>query len=101
MTREIAPVAFHSVSEHEDLEAPRPPVRRRHRHDAEVSAPPTPLQLVETQVEAPMPVVEDELPRRTKPRRRRAAPAGNDPVMLVETRDGVDHAAQGENPPTP
>jgi hypothetical protein len=41
---------------------------------------------------------EDDLPRRTRPRRRRAGPAVPEPLQLVET-DG--NAKAGDNPPTP
>jgi len=34
--------------------------------------------------------VEDELPRRTKPRRRRSGPAPAEPLMLVETQPNAD-----------
>ena len=79
----VEPAAFHAVSEHQDVEAHRP-VRRRRHHD-EADAVQAPLMLVETQGETPAPVMEDELPRRTKPRRRRNAEAQAEPLTLVET----------------
>src|SRR5262249_30675768 len=73
------PIAFHDVSEHQDSEAHRP-VRRRHR-ETPAGAEQAPLLLVETQAPAvetaPM---EDEQPRRTKPRRRRGAQADSGPL---------------------
>lgn len=77
------PVAFHSVSEHQDGEAHRP-VRRRHHH-GEASAAPTPLQLVETTGQAEAAPVEEDLPHRTKPRRRRGGATDAEPLMMVET----------------
>ena len=79
----VEPAAFHAVSEHQDVEAHRP-VRRRRHHDEAVAVQ-APLMLVETQGETPVPVMEDELPRRTKPRRRRNAEAQAEPLTLVET----------------
>jgi ribonuclease E len=95
------PAAFHAVSEHDEASAePHRPARRR-RPMSEVPAQPVqaaPLQLVETQVEtAPVPI-EDELPRRSKPRRRRrdgSQPA--EPLMLVETQQGGE-GARPDNP---
>jgi hypothetical protein len=42
---------------------------------------------------------EDDLPRRTKPRRRRPASAANEPLLLVETQPGAE-APPTDNPPT-
>jgi hypothetical protein len=81
--------AFQAVSQHQDSEASRP-VRRRHREDSAPAAS-EPLQLVETasdKVAAVAPAVEEEAPRRTKPRRRRAVEVANEPLQLVETRPG-------------
>jgi ribonuclease E len=91
------PAAFHAVIQHDDVEAEaHKPVRKRRRHDGEsASNEPAALQMVETQVETPPPVVEDETPRRTKPRRRRGAEAPAEPLMLVETQPGTSA------PPTP
>ena len=90
------PVAFKAVIQHDDAEdadAHRPQRKRRHGSDEANQA--QQLQLVETQVEAaPLPV-EDELPRRTKPRRRRSGSAEAEPLKLVETQ------ASTESPPTP
>ena len=96
------PAAFHAVSEHDaaaaaaEEEAHRPQRRRRQASDAtqgEVA-----LQLVETQAETPPLAAEDELPRRTKPRRRRGGPVEEAPLMLVETQGGTE---QPDTPPTP
>lgn len=90
-----SPVAFHEVSQHDGSEIHRP-VRKR-RHEAGSSAEPAvELQLVETQSEKVQAVafVEDELPRRTKPRRRRSAPEESGPLQLVETRGDTLPPAQ-------
>ena len=95
------PGAFHAVSEHDaaaaaEEEAHRPVRRRKQGSDsAQMEAP---LQLVETQAEAPPPVVDDDLPRRTKPRRRRGGAVEDAPLMLVETQGGAE---QTDTPPTP
>ncbi|MBC8022386.1 MAG: hypothetical protein H7Y14_04665, partial [Burkholderiales bacterium] len=44
---------------------------------------------VETQAEVPGAAAEDDLPRRTKPRRRRSQAADNEPLKLVETQPGT------------
>jgi hypothetical protein len=83
-------VAFHAVSEHEDTEAHRP-VRRRRQHDEAQAAQTTaPLQLVETSGQVEAPIAEDELPRRTKPRRRREGSVPSEPLILVETQTPSD-----------
>jgi len=90
-----APLEFHPVSEHEDSEIHRP---ARHRHAvAPVSAPDS-LQLVETSAAVIAAPIEDELPRRTKPRRRRAMAEDTGPLQLVETQPGTE-APPAENPP--
>ena len=95
-----AMTAFREVSEHDataaELESHRP--QRKRRHDA----PPdeaNELQLVETQGDAvaPMPV-EDDLPRRTKPRKRRGQAMAEEPLKLVETQPG---AQPQDGAPTP
>jgi hypothetical protein len=95
-----APVAFKAVTQHDDAddaEAHRPQRKRRHASDG--GDQPPPLQLVETQVEAaPLPV-DDEFPRRTKPRKRRSGPVAAEPLSLVETQPGA--ATPPESPPTP
>ena len=94
-----APVAFHAVSEHDtlpDAEAHRPQRKRRHASGSEGAE--ASLQLVETQSEAPAASVEDELPRRTKPRRRRGGTAANEPLQLVET-EGPTEPAPPDSPP--
>jgi hypothetical protein len=56
--------------------------------------------MVETQLEAvPAAPSEDELPRRSKPRRRRGGTAAQEPLQLVETEGGPE--AAGDNAPTP
>ncbi len=92
-------VEFHAVSEHEDNQETAPHHRRQRRNRAgeSGSAPvQTPLQLVETQAEVPpaSTLEEDDLPRRTRPRRRRNAPTDTGPLQLVETQPG-------ETPPNP
>jgi hypothetical protein len=76
----------------EEDEAHRP-VRRRPRTAAEQAAStPSALQLVETQAAAPAPAnAEDDLPRRTRPRRRRGGSQANEPLMLVETQGEDKH----------
>jgi hypothetical protein len=90
-------VEFHAVSEHDVVQEPEPhhrPQRRRRAADASGSAGEpvqAPLELVETQGEAPAPAAEEEEPpRRTRPRRRRreSAAGENEPLQLVETRPG-------------
>jgi ribonuclease E len=83
--------AFHAVSEYDEAAASdtHRPVRRR-RHPSEAQPQPVPLQLVETQVETAPEPVEDELPRRTKPRRRHSDRQPAEPLMLVETQQGAD-----------
>jgi len=93
-----APVAFHEVSEHEGGEGHRP-VRRRRHGEAGEAATAAPLQLVETQAEVAPPATEEDLPRRTKPRRRRSAPSESGPLQLVETQPGAQPPASSETPP--
>jgi ribonuclease E len=89
------PVAFHAVDELQDAERQRP-VRRR-RAEASSPAAPEPLQIVETTSAVPeAPALEDEPPRRTKPRRRRGGAVESEPLMLVETQPGAA-SAPGEN----
>ena len=81
------PAAFHAVSEHDtvaDEAASHKPVRRR-RHEPEQPVAEAPLQLVETQAPAAPIEIEDELPRRTRPRRRRGGTVQDEPLQLVET----------------
>jgi hypothetical protein len=95
-----APVVFHAVSEHDAaVEEAHRPVRRRKQTQAEADAAQAALQLVETQVEVPLPVaVDDEPPRRTRPRKRRGGPVANEPLMLVETQPGAE-ATRADNQP--
>src|SRR5205085_8010123 len=93
------PAAFHAVSEHDAVaeEAHRPVRRRRHGEEnaAETAAS---LQMVETQVPVTSaPPVEDELPRRTKPRRRRGGAQQDEPLQLVETQPGTESHADGSS----
>jgi hypothetical protein len=93
-------VAFQAVSQHDEAteEMHRPNRRRRHGAESQAAEPPA-LQLVETQAPAEAPAAEeDDLPRRTKPRRRRGANASqSEPLQLVET-----HAQEGsQDNPTP
>ncbi|HXZ49568.1 MAG TPA: Rne/Rng family ribonuclease [Usitatibacter sp.] len=95
-------VSFHAISEHDEVvEEPHRPQRRRRHPAAEAAAvEQPPLELVETQ-SAPTeaPASEEDLPRRTKPRRRRAAAADSGPLQLVETAAG--EGPSGEVPPAP
>jgi ribonuclease E len=90
-----APAAFRAVSEHDEVadESGHHPKRKR-RH-AEGQAEEAQLQLVETQAEAPVVPAEDELPHRTKPRRRRSQAADNEPLKLVETQPGTQPSQDG------
>jgi ribonuclease E len=94
------PREFQAVSEHDAVaeEAHRPQRKRREAtHDA---SQPQPLQLVETQAEAPPIAIEDDAPRRSKPRRRRSGPVEAEPLMLVET-DGNADTPRADGAPTP
>jgi hypothetical protein len=94
-------VVFHAVSEHDAAAADEShrPVRRRRQGDPEATPQPTALQLVETQVEVAPPVVlEDELPRRTRPRRRRGSAEASEPLKLVETQPGAEGARPDSQP---
>jgi hypothetical protein len=98
----FAPVAFREVSQHDEVQDEsqphRPQRRKKHGGDAE-PAQQSQLQLVETQAEASATPADDDLPRRTKPRRRRAQAADNEPLKLVETQPGTQQPQDG--PPTP
>jgi hypothetical protein len=94
--------AIHAVSEHDGAEedSHRPTRRRRKAGDEEQEAQASGLQLVETS-SAPVPAaVEDELPRRTRPRRRRSGAEAPEPLQLVETQ-GVPEGQLPDNPPMP
>jgi len=94
------PVAFHEVSEHSDSDSEtHRPVRRRRQHEGEPEAP-AQLQLVETSGQAEVAPVEDELPRRTKPRRRRGGSTPAEPLQLVETASDAP-PVQPEAPSSP
>jgi hypothetical protein len=91
----VPPAAFHAVSEHDAVaesasDAHRPVRRRRHDGSEVAEAAQAPLQLVETQAAPVAPSTEDELPRRTKPRRRRSGAAQEEPLQLVETQPGEE-----------
>ena len=80
------PAAIHAVSEHDAVEEETHRPNRRRRQDGAPATPaPAALELVETSGQAAALPLEDELPRRTKPRRRRSAVASNEPLQLVET----------------
>jgi ribonuclease E len=96
-----APAAFRAVSEHDeaaDVSQPHRPNRKRH-HGADAPAQPE-LQMVETSFNAPAAApVEEELPHRTKPRRRRSQATDSEPLKLVETQPGTQQNQDGV--PTP
>jgi len=88
-----APVSFHAVSEHDEAsgeEGHRPNRKRRHAAGSEGGE--AHLELVETQSSAPSPSAEDDLPHRTKPRRRPSTSAVNEPLQLVETHGPTEPA---------
>ena len=88
-TKPVEHVVFREVSEHgEGGEAAQRPQRHRKHERAEQPAEQPPLQMVETSVETqPVSAPEDDLPRRTKPRRRRGGTNVSEPLMMVETKD--------------
>jgi hypothetical protein len=97
----IAPASFHAVSEHDQVESEpaHRPNRRRHQSAAS-AAQAQDLQLVETQgapVEAP--AVDEDQPRRTKPRRRRGGAASAEPLQMVETQGDSPAAQSGDGTP--
>jgi hypothetical protein len=95
------PRGFQVVSEHdaaEEGDAHRP--QRRRRQGAATASEQQELQLVETQVEAAPISTEDELPQRTKPRRRRSGPVEAEPLMLVETQANAE-AQRTDGTPAP
>lgn len=95
------PLAFQAVSQHDEFaDEPHRPNRRRKHHASDEAPQETALQLVETQA-APQPVVmEDELHRRTKPRRRRGSQTASEPLQLVETQPSTETSSP-DTPPTP
>jgi len=98
------PAAIHAVSEHDaaadESEAHRPVRRRRQGADHEEAAATPSLQMVETQAPTmSAPPVDDELPRRTKPRRRRGGATQEEPLQMVETQPGSDSHADGTPAP--
>jgi hypothetical protein len=96
------PVAFQAVSEHDESEAVEMhrPQRRRKHSASDQATQQSELQLVETQLDAPAAqAVEDDLPRRTKPRRRHSAQTPTEPLKLVET-EGPAESQRPDNTPT-
>ena len=90
------PATFQVVSQHEETGEAHRPVRRRARESA--PPPSEPLQLVETAAEKAArlpPVIEEEPPRRTKPRRRHVVEVPSEPLQLVETSPGEGVPPQG------
>lgn len=91
---------FQAVSEHDDAaesDAHRP--NRKRRHEADASSQAQALQLVETQAEAQPIALDDDLPRRTKPRRKRSGPVVAEPLKLVETQPGTEVRPEGSSTP--
>ncbi len=87
----VPPAAFHAVSQHEETaDQSHKPVRRRRTPDGESATQASSLQLVETQAAVVSTPSEDDLPRRTKPRRRRGGSTEAEPLMLVETQKSTD-----------
>jgi hypothetical protein len=95
------PRTFQAVSEHDAVaEDAHRPQRKRRESAAEAAQQQQALQLVETQAEAvPLPV-DDEAPRRSKPRRRRSGNVEAEPLMLVETQGNAD-SQHPDGAPTP
>jgi hypothetical protein len=84
------------IQHDESEEEAHRPVRRRRASEGHGANEPASLELVETQAPTtPLPI-EDSLPRRTKPRRRRGGSADSEPLMLVETQND---APRGDTPP--
>ena len=99
----IAPVReFHVVSEHDQAggEPAHRPNRKRHQA-ASGAAQSQELQLVETQGAAQAASPDEDLPRRTKPRRRRGGPVASEPLQMVETQGGDAQASGGDGTATP
>ena len=79
------------MSQHDDVaEEMHRPVRRRKPSDADAASQASALQLVETQAAPATSPTDDELPHRTKPRRRRGAAPDAEPLKLVETQKPGD-----------
>jgi hypothetical protein len=95
------PLSFQAVSQHDEVaEEPHRPNRRRKHHGSDETPQEPALQLVETQA-SPQPVMGDDLPQRTKPRRRRGSRSENEPLQLVETQPSSAEASNVDNPPMP
>jgi hypothetical protein len=93
-------VEFHAVSEHDAVaEEAHRPVRRRRQGQSDAQAQ-SELQMVETQADVAVSAApqEDELPRRTKPRRRREGAVADEPLKLVETQPGSEGARPDGQP---
>ena len=89
--------AFHAVIQHDDSDGDEhKPVRKRRSHEDAHASQAAELQLVETQAPVTSMPIEDDLPRRTRPRRRRGGQVANEPLMLVETQND---APRGDTPP--
>jgi hypothetical protein len=86
------PAAIHAVIEHDEVEseAHKPVRRRRQKHEEAASNVAAALQLVETQAGVPAAATEDDLPHRTKPRRRRSGQSASEPLQMVETQPGTN-----------
>jgi len=93
------PRSFQVVSQHDEAaeEAHRPNRKRRDPGSPLAAAEPA-LQLVETQAEPQPAVMEDELPRRTKPRRRRSSQSEGGPLQLVETQPTAEGSGTDSAP---
>jgi len=95
-------VAFREVSQHDEASAensPHRPNRKRHHGGDGQPAQPAELQMVETQGEAAIvPPADDDLPRRTKPRRRRAQAVESEPLQIVETQPGSQSPDSASTP---
>jgi hypothetical protein len=94
------PRSFQAVSQHDEAEdTAQRPNRRRRQHAADEVPVAAPLQLVETQAAPESLSLEDSLPKRTKPRRRRSSQLANEPLQIVETQSSVE-ASGGDNAQT-
>ena len=95
-------VVFHAVSEHDAAgEEAHKPMRRRRQSQPGDATQEAQLQLVETQAEAAAPVaaLEDDVPRRSRPRKRRGGPLASEPLKLVETQGTPPEGAHPDSQP--
>lgn len=96
----MAPEAFHVVSEHDQVEGEPAHRPNRRRHHVAADSAPQDLQLVETQGQAvEVAGADQDLPRRTKPRRRRGGAAPAEPLQLVETQGDSPQGGDGTTTP--